>query len=86
MKKNIFKFVNVSLAIVAMMTLSRISKASVDCDVCETELSGCTLGCLNNCTAQGHSDPGFNVQNCDNVCTNFCLDQYDACIATCGGS
>lgn len=79
MKKTIFKFVHASLAIVALMALSRTSKAGGDeCyDRCDGILSSCTNGCLDGC--------GSN-QNCANSCTNYCLDSYNACTADCSGS
>jgi hypothetical protein len=89
MKKIIFKFANVSLAIVAMIVLSRSGKAEdvQEClNGCGDGLSYCTNTCMDNCAASENT-PGFNVYVCNANCVNVCSDNAQECFEACyGGS
>jgi hypothetical protein len=72
MKKNLFKFIYVSLAAVAMIALSRNAKADWGQCVaaCEAGYTAGEKGCEDGCVAQYEANHNFNESGCISDCTN----------------
>lgn len=85
MKKNIFKFAYVGLAIVSMIVLSRSAMADYGQCVaaCEEGYTAAETGCENGCYAQYEQNRNFNLNGCISYCTNTYYDIEQECDAGC---
>lgn len=91
MKKNIFKFAYIALAIASVIVMSHkaVSQSQCNFDSCYSNCDSIRQSCINstfgNCAASGGSQTCINegVTYCaDNAqtCYNGCYSQYQSCM------
>lgn len=86
MWKTIIKLANVSLAIVAMLVLSRSAKADDCTDQCQTSYDDFSTGCQDGCYGAYQANNNFNLQSCISGCVNDAYSAYQSCLQGCEGS
>jgi len=86
MRKTIIKFANVSLAIVAMLVLSRSAKAGGCQDECYASYDDFSSGCQDGCYGAYSANNNFPLQSCISGCINDAYSAYQSCLNSCGGS